>query len=638
MAIMAALLGFFGYFPMFSQFQTYDDEGDWLLSIQQYSIHGGLYGRTYSQCGPFYYEFWTSVCKIFGLSYNLDTGRLLTLGVWVTASVLFAVGSWIWTQKLAVALSVEILSFLLLYTLIFEPMEPAGLSYVLLALVVIGVGLVERGFQRFGFGLVGVSATALLLTKINIGVLALVGLGAAALICWPRSRGQLMRKFAGILIVLLAGVMLVEPIVSEQWVYWLLTFFVFSVFGLGIHLFSRRTADSDLSRSAVGVGLLAAGVAGAVVCLLVLLNGTSIPQLISGAFLSQRNLPKIFQSPPPISMSYVVYSVVTALVGLLVALLWRRPGCSPWFDSRLAGVLRVAIAAWMFWSMLPGFAAFNAPGIGKSFLLMAPLAWVALLVPYRDPNRSVGFARVALVLVGVLECLETFPVAGSQFLWASVALVPVAVVCLYDGLTLLSAPEPDGVKMSNQFGISSRFGTALGWVVVASLLLVVAWTPIKEFTTDRAYYDSNVALASPGAHLLRLKPDAQQQLDTVATFLKKHCRTFESLPGLNSFYFLSGEMPPTGLNTTQWMNLLSLRQQGDVMAQLRKAPRLCVVEDLSLLRFWDQGRPLKQTPLVVYIKTNFTVVKIEGAYSLLQRKRFVRARATRAVSLQPRNN
>jgi hypothetical protein len=111
----------------------------------------------------------------------------------------------------------------------------------------------------------------------------------------------------------------------------------------------------------------------------------------------------------------------------------------------------------------------------------------------------------------------------------------------------------------------------------------------------------------------------QEPIDAVTSYVKKHCGTFESLPGLNSFYFLSGETPPTGLNTTQWMNLLSLGQQADVLATLRRTPRLCVIEDHYLVHFWDQSRPLKQTPLVTYIENNFSIVQKMGPYLLLQR-------------------
>jgi hypothetical protein len=604
---------------MFSQFQTFDDEGDWLIALQQYSLHGGLYNHTYSQCGPFYYEFWSAVCKIFGISFSLDNGRFLTMGAWLTASLLFAIGAWIWTGRIAIALVVDVVTFLLLLSLIYEPMEPAGLSYVLLALVVIGLGLINRGVQRVGFGLVGASAAALLLTKINIGVLAMVGLGAAVLICWPGSRRNVARKILGLLVTLTAGVALLDPVLSESWVQRLLAFFVFTVFGVGIHLLTRTDTSSDLYPSGAGVGAVAAVSTGATVCLIVLLNGTTLPQLISGAFLSQRNLPHIFQFAPPLSISWVIFSLACAVSGLVVAVVCRRQRTGAWLTTRLAGAVRLGIGAWMLWSMIP-LTVLDAPGNGKSFLWAAPLAWVALLPTHRAPYRGPDFPRVALVLIGVIECLETFPVAGSQYQWASVALAPVAALCLWDGVALLSSGDSDVIARSSQFAISNRLGLNVGRTVVAMLLFVIVWTPADTFGTNRINYDRYVALTSPGAHLIHLYSSLQKQMDAVTAFLKKNCLTFESFPGLNSFYFLSGEAPPTGLNTTQWMNLLSLHQQGEILAKLQNTPKLCVVEDLALLPFWDQGRPLKRTPLVKYIESNFRVVQREGDYSLLEPK------------------
>jgi hypothetical protein len=627
LGVVGALLGVVGYYPMFSQFRAYDDEGDWLLSLQQFSMHGGLYSHTYSQCGPFYYEVWTSLFKIFGLHYTIDTSRLVTLSVWVSASVLFGVAMWIWTQRVAIAVLVELFTFLLLYNLVFEPMEPAGLAYFLLGVLLVGVALFARDHQRLGSALVGVAVAALLLTKVNIGIFAVVSLLVATLVCWPASWGQLGRKVVALFLVFLTCAVLMQSIQSELWVRWFFAYFCFSVAGVGVCLLSRRTTDTGVARSALGLGGICCVVTGIVACLLVLLNGTSASQLIDGALLSQRNLAKIYQVSPRIDLPYVTYSLVAYLLALVVALLWRRANYAHWFDSQIAGVVRIAVATWMFWTMLPrapifavahSFMVFPLPQ-GKSFLLAAPLAWMALVAPRRSSHDVSMFARVAVVLFGVVGCLEAFPVAGSQLQWAALGLVPVAALCLWDGLTLLRGNEGAPMSELRHGSISKDFAKYLAWLVMASLLLLAVWNPVLKFSSERATYNGNVALSSPGAHLLRLNQHQQQPIDAVASYVTNHCSMFESLPGLNSFYFLSGEAPPTGLNTTQWMNLLNAQQQNEVLAKLKATPHLCVIEDRSLVTFWDQNRPLKQTRLVVFLETKFSVVKKVGPYLLLQR-------------------
>lgn len=615
LAAIGTALGFAGFYSMFSQFQTYDDEGYWLISLQQFSMHGGLYNRTYTQCGPFYYEFWSTIIRVLGLPYTLDTGRFLTLGAWASASLLFAFGTWILTKKLSIAVLVELFTFLVLYSLVPVPMEPAGLSYVLFAIAVIGIGIFDRGFQLSGVGLIGVSVAALALTKINIGALALIGLVSAILISWPSTRPN-VTKWTGLILSLAAGTFLMISVVNEQWVQMLLAFFIFTIGGVSAHLLFRDTAEPTLTKSVLLVGIFAAGITGVIVILIAVLSGSAIPQLVYGAFLGQRNLAAIFQIPPHISLLIVLYAVEVTLISLFTVAAWRRPDIRPWFYSPLSGVLRIAAASWMFWSMLPFFTVFAPPGSGKSFLLAAPLVWLALLPPIRKSNEAIPFARVALVFASVMECLETFPVAGTQFAWASMGIIPVSAVCLADGLVLVTSSQLSNLRLPKQLAISENFGRLFGKLVVALITVLTLWVSSSFFENDKALYQSNSALSSPGAELIHLPSYLQHSMNSVSTYLRRNCSTFESFPGLNSFYLLSGEMPPTGLNTTQWMKLLSLQQQAYVMKRLKHYSNLCVIEDLSLLPFWDQNRPLRRTPLVNYLRFHFSTEIIYPPYRI----------------------
>ena len=63
-------------------------------------------------------------------------------------------------------------------------------------------------------------------------------------------------------------------------------------------------------------------------------------------------------------------------------------------------------------------------------------------------------------------------------------------------------------------------------------------------------------------------------------------------------YLWTDREPPTTLNLTNWMYMLDDRQQDRIVEQLAARPRVCVVVNSALIRFWMEGRPLPQGPLI----------------------------------------
>ena len=51
------------------------------------------------------------------------------------------------------------------------------------------------------------------------------------------------------------------------------------------------------------------------------------------------------------------------------------------------------------------------------------------------------FVRTVVATVGVLGCLEVFPSPGLAIVWASLLLVPVAVLLMWDGVQILEANQ-----------------------------------------------------------------------------------------------------------------------------------------------------------------------------------------------------
>ena len=85
-------------------------------------------------------------------------------------------------------------------------------------------------------------------------------------------------------------------------------------------------------------------------------------------------------------------------------------------------------------------------------------------------------------------------------------------------------------------------------------------------------------------------------------------------------YLWTDREPPTTLNLTNWMYMLDDRQQDRIVEQLAARPRVCVVVNSALIRFWMEGRPLPQGPLIRYIDANFIPATDTHGMTILVRK------------------
>jgi hypothetical protein len=268
--------------------------------------------------------------------------------------------------------------------------------------------------------------------------------------------------------------------------------------------------------------------------------------------------------------------------------------------------------------VLPSLVAVRPPHV--SFLPVLPLAWVGLLEPSPQGSRGeAGFARTAIVAMSVLLTLEAFPVDGSQLWWAGLGMVVVSCLVVSDGVTILryQVDYP-------QYWVPSTLGRPIlvaGCLArTAMLAILVGGSVLTVHRLSVARYRTSVPTGLTGASLVRWPPSVVAADRKVVRLLERDCSTFESLPGLNSFYFLAAQKPPTGLNTTQWMYLMSDSTQRRIVRKLKRVSRLCVLEEPSVLPFWQQGKKLpSSSPLLAYIRKDFVPFRKIGGYVLLRR-------------------
>ena len=134
-ALGAIACGYVGYRIVFSSFATYDDEGYFLVSIQEWLDRGQLYDGVYSEYGPGYFTLVGGLFGALGGDVDHDTARLITLGIWLAVSVLAGLSLLRLTGNPLIALAGQLLAFVVLVIMHQDPMYPgAWLALVLIAI------------------------------------------------------------------------------------------------------------------------------------------------------------------------------------------------------------------------------------------------------------------------------------------------------------------------------------------------------------------------------------------------------------------------------------------------------------------------------------------------------------------------
>jgi hypothetical protein len=155
----------------------------------------------------------------------------------------------------------------------------------------------------------------------------------------------------------------------------------------------------------------------------------------------------------------------------------------------------------------------------------------------------------------------------------------------------------------------------------------LALKPLHRYSDEAALaYRSGVPLDLPGARRLRLKPAQAEQLRALTGALRGNCRTFLTMPGLDSLYLFTGEPAPVELSGP-WPYFLSEADQRRIVQRVAPIRGLCVVRSASAAGVWFllSGNPPPMRPLVQFIDDGFMPVATFGGngpitYELMVRK------------------
>lgn len=587
-----------GFLSMFSVYQPYDDEGFFLLNLRDYLAGHVAYSQIY---GPFFYEVMGGVFRILGLVVSTDNGRIVTLTVWLLASLIGGITVLTLTRNTWLAVSGELLTFHALSALTSEPMHPAGLIGGLLVACA-AIAACRSRAPRASSTLMGAVVAAMILVKINVGAFAALAVAftlAASLV--GRWRRALLPAMG--LVMVAAPLLLMARQLDLEWVWELALVISLSAAAIGV---AAVAAGAPAISRIDAVRLVAGGAAITIASLgSAAVGGLRASDLVESA-VSALKTPQLFVLPARVSTLHVAWALVSLAAAASIRI-WR-PGARTSPAIRAFSRIAVGAVTWLAVLLLPSW----------YFLVALPLVWVAVLPPSSDDkNPTDPWARLLLASLAVMETLQVYPVAGTQEWLAALTLVPVGAIVFNDGLRQLRAPA------------LARHSDSLSTVAAslprgAAIVNVAVWA-LFVYLTGIAYA-SGRPLGLHGTELMRLPPAQASSLQSLVGAIDERCTTLITVPRMPSLNLWSGREDFTQLNEGGaggggvWLFSLSASDQQSVVSQIRDRQGVCVVLSQALVDFWAEGRPVPRRPLVEYIDTAFEPAGTFGIYELLVTK------------------
>lgn len=560
---VSVLLAISGYWLAFSTHRDFDDEGLFLQGVRFSLEDVVLYDELVVPFGPAYYMESGLVHGLLSLPPTTDGIRWHLLSLWLAASGVAATVVFALTGRITIALAGQCAVFYCLKSMTNEPGHPQQLVALLLLLTVAASLLWER-WKMLAPALLG-AAAALLLVKINSGAFAVGSIGLTLAIL---NRRQLLIRplLAPILTVaiLLPWVLMRERLESvfELRLAIMVSVSLAAAAWVGMSLKPANASKRQLAALPLGFAIMSAVMIG-----WALARGSTLAAMWQALVVLPSQHAGTYHLPMPmLSIS------VLSTAGSAVAALWVGRNLRV-RDGNSAPVPAAALS----WLKTIYGAAIVVMAVGMTdiiwlhFVLLQfalPWCWLVLVAPQpRGTSETAALARMLLCSLALMHSLYVYPVAGSQKALAVVLVIPLAAICLYDGLTVLG----QGATLSRRRGLN-----AAAIAVGMTFLLLIA----RHVEASHAAFASQVPLGLRGAQRLRMPQPKAAEYRELAFLLREHCGTFLCSDGWNSLYLWTGIEPPSRMII--FHDLGQDQMHWYTSAQKRK----------TLDRFWASPRPI----------------------------------------------
>jgi len=572
---------------------AYDDEGYVLISLKNYSEHGGLYREVFSQYGPFFYVFHDLLHRIFGYDFTNAMGRLFNLGCWLISIGLPT--HVVWRTTRSVALSFVTLASLFCYLNLManEPVHPGGMITALLAFMG-WLGFILIGQKKIGLLMIasGAVGAALMLTKINVGIFFILASVAWFATQLGHSRlAQAGTIVAGIAMMILP-LTLMRAHLDRDWAQLFVALSIISSVTTLTNIWLHRKSDLDGT-------LLIPGIAGfcltcAVTVMLVTKHGTSCHEILEGVLIGPLRHPNVYYYQP--------FWNPGAAAAAAISLAWFGIACKhqdrKWFGWITCG-LRLLIVV-VFTTASAGWLPFSSHMFVMSFGVTSVWIHGVRLGPGPQHDREIGWISLLLVL----QFLHAYPVAGSQIAWSSFLFIPLMAISAHDSLQFAAT----------RLKRHSTLALEMGCVALA------LFSAGRFSLNARLSYVKNSPLGLPGTEDIRIPADFASTLRVLSQNAAAYGDVLITLPGMFSFNNWTKVPTPTFNNATHWSSLLSVKQQQEIIDQLAGARRPVFICHLGLRDYLNDRQFRIQGPLYDYLQSKFERAFKLGSYEFWIRK------------------
>ena len=549
---LLGVLAVLGYRLVYAQFQGYDDEGYLLVTVRQFLEGRPLYDDVYTQYGPAYYLWQWALHGLLAIPVTNDATRLVTLAVWLTVCVLVGLQVWWISRLVSLAMLGSVVAFFHLAQLSFEPGHPQELCVLgVLGVLTLTTWRLARGGPLGSAAALAVGALVAVtaLTKPNVGAFLGIAVVLGLATGLPRGRGRTCAVAVGTLAALLAMVGIMSADLGRRDIVLFLVVMIAAVVSCVVVGTSGGEEHAVVSPQEIAAVIAGTALTGGAVIAATMAMGTSAHGLVEGLLVWPRRMPAIFWFPMPVPLAAAL--MAPAWLAFALGRQRRSRRLEHWWlvVARPIGIF--ALVA----SLSQRYVALVAGG--------PPLVWPIVSGPLlTDAER---LARRLLGVVAVLMVMQVYPMpAGTQSATATVLLVPVALVILWDADRAEAAARRSRSSAigKERLVVLGSFGALLA-VILASNAIV------------RSSRGTPIGL--PGALSVHASERDVATYTWLAANVKANCGAFITAPGLNSLHLWTGMPPITTFNATLWPILLDEAQQSRARATAEHTDRICIV-------------------------------------------------------------
>ena len=580
----------YAFTETFGKFQSYDDEGRLMISVQGILEGNALYDRVATHYGPVYYFYEWTLHKLAAIPLTNDTTAALCVAHWILGAAIFGLAGWRMTRSAPLAAFVFMQAVVHLEPLANEPGHPQEVVVLLLSVACLAAaGGLER---RQALPLLAAIGTALLFTKTNVGGFFGMALALSMLCC--TSGGRVVR-FGVWSLILMSGtlpLLLMRPHYDEAWARYYSLQSALSILAVGFVANVYVTRRAIHLRDWGGAATASAVVSGAILLILLATGSTQTAiweSLVSGA----SEIGRIFYTPLGISQWFWLTWCALVVAVLFAGLRIKRCEEFMLLPRSLIKAFYGAMGSW--------FLVFD-PVAQLGALL--PWAWLVMVGTGKKEHDL--FPRVFLSFLAVWQGLQAYPVAGTQVSIGTSLGVLVFSLCLWDALKVVAATSLLRRPVEKAVSVGGGRLVQLGALLALLEIFSMKWCePIRHWRA----YEANEPIGLSGCQYRRIDPGAAAQYRKLAEVLERSSDTFIILPGLNSMYFWTTTKPPTYFNVNGEGIMPTQPQQVEVVKALEHAGRSLVILRTGTGLHGTQGQQ-KEGPLENYVRERCQ--KIDG--------------------------